>query len=77
MERWVLVVDDNPILSQTHKAWAEQGYIQRCVRFAATGIASTRRMTRRAPRWRRCSETLCGWWQGSSKEHIAYETRGE
>ena len=37
MERCVFVVDDNPILSQTHKARAEQGYIQWCVRFGEEG----------------------------------------
>ena len=33
MERCVLVVDDTPaILPMTHKAWAQQGYAQRCTK---------------------------------------------
>ncbi len=33
MERCVLVIDDNPeMLPRTHKAWAQQGYSQRCTK---------------------------------------------
>ena len=38
MERCVFVVDDNPILSHTHKAWAEQGYSQRCAKYGEEAV---------------------------------------